>query len=105
MSIACLGMVLTHTTSMIRTKLTKLHISPISLHSASSVRIPNSVNNFRDMLPTIRSSPLRSPIIRKYTKPFNAFKRCGMYPYVSSAMPRGVSVAHIYVLKLPLHHL
>ena len=22
-----------------------------------------------------------------------------------SAMPRGVSVAHIYVLKLPLHHL
>ena len=83
MSIACLGMVLTHTTSMIRTKLTKLHISPISLHSASSVHIPNSVNNFRDMLPTIRLSPLRSPIIRKYTKPFNAFKRRGMYPYVS----------------------
>ena len=83
MSIACLGMVLTHTTSMIRTKLTKLHVSPISLHSASSVRIPNSVNNFRDMLPTIRLSPHGSPIIRKYTKPFNAFKRRGMYPNVS----------------------
>ena len=35
---------------MIRTKITKLHLSPISLHSASSVRIPSSVNNFRDML-------------------------------------------------------
>ena len=53
MLIACLGIVLTHTTLMIRTKITKLHLSPISLHSASSVRIPSSVNNFRDMLPTI----------------------------------------------------
>ena len=48
MLIACLGMVLTHTTLMIRTKITKLHLSPISLHSASSVRIPSSVNNFRE---------------------------------------------------------
>ena len=38
---------------MIRTKLTKLHISPISLHSASYVRIPSSVNNFGEMLLTI----------------------------------------------------
>ena len=82
-SIACLGMVLNHTTFMIRTKLTKLHLSTISLHLASSVRIPSSVNNFRDMLPTIRLSPLGSPIIRKYTKPFNAFKRRRMYPNVS----------------------
>ena len=65
--IACLGMVLTHTTLMIRTKLAKLHLSPIRLHSASSVRIPSSVNNFRNMLPNIRLSPLGSPIIRKYT--------------------------------------
>ena len=70
MLIACLVMVLTHTTVMIRMKLTKLHLSPISLYSASSVCIPSSVNNFRDMLPTIRLSPLGSPIIRKYTKPF-----------------------------------
>ena len=75
-------MVLTHTVIMIRTKITKLHLSPISLHSASSVRIPSSVNNFRDMHPTTRLSPLGSPIIRKYTKPFNAFKRRGMYPKV-----------------------
>ena len=81
--IACLEMVLTHTTLMIRTKITKLHLSPISLHMVSSVRIPSSVNNFRDMLPTIRLSPLGSPIIRKYTKPFNAFKRRRMYPNVS----------------------
>ena len=83
MSIACLGMVLTHTTLMIRTKLTKLHLSPISLHSASSVRIPSSVNNFQDMLSTIKLSPFGSPIIRKYTKPFNEFKRRRMYPHVS----------------------
>ena len=81
--LACLGMVLTHTTFMIRTKLTKLHLSPISLHSASSVHIPSSVNKFRDMLPNIRLSPLGSPIIRKYSKPFNAFKRRGIYPYIS----------------------
>ena len=74
------GMVLTHTTLMIRTKITKWNLSPISLHSASSVRIPCSVNNFWDMLPTIRLSPLGSPIITMYTKPF---KRRGMYPNAS----------------------
>ena len=47
--IACLGMILTHTTLMIRTKITKLHLSPIRLHLASSVRIPSSVNNFREI--------------------------------------------------------
>ena len=81
---------------MIRTKITKLHLSPISLHSASSVRIPSLVNNFRDMLPTIRLSPLGSPNIRKYTKPFNAFKRRGMYPYVSKCnAKRCVCCAHL----------
>ena len=66
-----------------RAPLAKLHISHIRLHSAYSVRIPSSVNNFRDMLPTIRLSPLGSTIIRKYTKQFNAFKRRGINPYVS----------------------
>ena len=95
-SIACLGMVLTHTTFMIRTKLTKLHLTPISLHSASSVRIPTSFNNFRDMLPTIRLPPLGSPIFRKYTKPFNAFKRRGMYPNVCRCnAKRCVSCTHL----------
>ena len=81
--IACLGMVLTNTTLMLRTKITKLHLSPISLYSASSVRIPSSVNNFLDMLPTIKLSPLGLPIIRKYIKPFNAFKRRGIYPNIT----------------------
>ena len=82
---------------MIRTKLTKLHLSPISLHSASSVHIPSSVNNFRDMLSTIRLSPFGSPIIRKYTKPFNAFKRCGMYPHVSKCdAKRCVCCTHLF---------
>ena len=31
---------------IIRRKITKLHLSPISLHSASSVRFPSSLNNF-----------------------------------------------------------
>ena len=53
MLIACLGMVLTYTTFMIRTNLAKLYNSPIGLHSAPSVHIPSSVNNYRDMLPII----------------------------------------------------
>ena len=65
---------------MTRTKLAKLHINPpIRLHLASSVRIPSSAN----MLPTVRLSPLGSPIIRDYTKLFNAFKRRGMYSNAS----------------------
>ena len=35
------------------------------------------------MLPTIKLSALGSPIIRKYTKPFNAFKIRVIYPNVS----------------------
>ena len=74
---------------MIRTIKTKLHLSPISLHSASSVRIPSSVNNFRDM--SILNHLMHS-------------KDAEYILMFLSAMPRGVSVAHIYVLKLPLHH-
>ena len=83
---------------MIRTKLAKLHISPIRLHSASSIRIPSSVNNFQNMIHTIRISPLGSPIIRKYTKPFNVFKRRGMYPNVSKCnAKRCVCCTHLYI--------
>ena len=94
--IACLGKVPIHTTFMIRTKLSKLHISPIGLHSVSYVRIPRSVDNFYNMLPTIRLSPLGSPIIRKYTKLFNAFKRRGMYHNVSKCnVKRCVCCIHL----------
>ena len=68
---------------MLRTKFAKLYISPIRLHSATSDCIHSSVNYCRKLFPTIRLSHPRSPIIRKYTKPFNALKGCGMYPYVS----------------------
>ena len=87
-----------------------ISISPIRLHSASSVQIPFSTRKFNTMLPSIkicplnilsassvnlhgitnsnvfhnnlriRPSPLKSPILRKYTNPF---KRCGMYPSIS----------------------
>ena len=90
---------------MIRTKSAKLHISPIRLHSASSVRIPSSVNNFRDMLPTIRLSPLGPTIIRKYTNNLMHSKDAECIHMFLSVMSRGVSAAHFCVLKLPLHHL
>ena len=86
-------------------KIIKLHLSPISLHSASSVRIPSSYNTFWDMLPTIRLSPLGSPIIRIILNHLMHSKDVECILMFLSAMPRGVSVAHNYVLKLPLHHL
>ena len=87
-----------------------ISISPLRLHSASSVQIPSSTRKFNTMIPSIkirplnilsassvnlhgitnsnvfhnnlriRLSPLKSPILRKYTNPF---KRCGMYPSIS----------------------
>ena len=85
-------------------------LTPLRLHSASSVRIPNSINNFRTLIPAVRLrplnllsassvnlhglantsifhnnirvmlSPLKSPVLRKYS---NRFKRPGMYPSIS----------------------
>ena len=87
-----------------------INLTPIRLHSVSSVRIPHSVNDFKSFLsfvrirPSnlyftskinlhglsnfnilrnnsfIRLSPTRSPIRQKYSNPF---KRPGMYPNVS----------------------
>ena len=87
-----------------------ISVSPLSLYSASSVQIPSSTRKFNTMLPSIkmrplnilsassvnlhgmtnsnvfhnnlriRLSPLKSPILRKYTNPF---KRCRMYPSTS----------------------
>ena len=105
MLIAYLGMVPTHTTSMIRTKVAKIYISTIRLHLSSSICIHSSVNTFWDMLSTIRIIPQGSPLIRKYTKQLYAFKDAECILMFLSTMPRGVSVAHIYVLKLLLHHL
>ena len=88
----------------------KITLTPLRLHSASSVRIPNSINNFRTLILTVRLrplnllsassvnlhglantsifhnnlrvmlSPLKSPVLRKYSNPF---KRPGMYPSIS----------------------
>ena len=103
--IACLGIVLTHTTFMIRTKLAKLYISPIRLHSASSVRIRSSVNNFQNMLPTVRLSPLGHLLSGSFLNHLMRSKNAECILMSLSAMPRGVSVAHINILILPLHHL
>ena len=88
----------------------KITLTPPRLHSASSVRIPNSINNFRTLIPALRLrplnllsassvnlhglantsifhnnlrvmlSPLKSPVLRKSSNPF---KRPGMYPSIS----------------------
>ena len=88
----------------------KITLTPLRLHSASSVRIPNSSNNFRTLILTVRLrplnllsvssvnlhglantnifhnnlqvmlSPLKSPVLRKYSNPF---KRPRMYPSIS----------------------
>ena len=87
-----------------------ISISPLMLHSASSVQIPSSTRNFNTVFPSIqirplnillassvnlhgitnsnifhnslriRLSPLKSPILQKYSNPF---KRCGIYPSIS----------------------
>ena len=87
-----------------------INLTPIRLNSMSSVRISYSVNDFKSFLPFvsirplnlystsrinlhglsnfnilrnnsfIRLSPIRSPILQKYSNPF---KRPGMYPNVS----------------------
>ena len=88
----------------------KITISPIRLHSASSLQIPRSAARFNSLLPTvnisplklhsvssinlygasnynivryhlrIRLSPIKSPILLKYKNPY---KRNSMYPNIS----------------------
>ena len=86
------------------------NLTPLRLHSACSVQIPNSINDFRTLIPAVRLrplnllsassvnhyglantnifhnnfrvilSPLKSPVVCKYSNPF---KRPGMYPNIS----------------------
>ena len=86
----------------------KITISPIRLHSASSLQIPRSTARFNSLLPTVnvsplklhsvssinlygassynifsnhlRLSPIKSPILLKYNNPY---KRNSMYPNIS----------------------
>ena len=88
----------------------KVTISPLRLHSASSVQIPHSTNRFKSLLPSVkvtplklhsassinlhgasnyntfrnrlnvRLSPVKSPILWKYKNPY---ERSGMYPSIS----------------------
>ena len=125
------GITTFHTTMTITNRL-KIILTPLRLRSVSSVRIPNSINNFRTLIPAVglrplnllsapsvnlhglantslfhsnlrvMLSPLKSPVLRKYSNPF---KRPGMYPIIRSAMPRGVTVVCIYVPILPSLHL
>ena len=103
------GITTLHTTMTITNRL-KITLIPLRLHSTSSVRIPNYINNFRTLIPVLRLrplnllsassvnlhglantsifhnnhrvmlSPLKSPVLRKYSNPF---KRPAMYPSIS----------------------
>ena len=88
----------------------RITLTPLRLHSASSVRIPNFFNNFRILIPAVRLRPLnllsassvnlrglantsifhnnlrvmlsqlKPTVLRKYSNPF---KTPGMYPSIS----------------------
>ena len=90
---------------MIRTKLTKLHISPISLHSASSVRILSSVHKFGICHLSFGYLLLGHLLSGSILNQLMLSKDAECNLMFLSAMPRCVSHANIYVLKLPLHHL
>ena len=68
-------------TRKFNTMLPSIKIRPLNILSASSVNLHGITNSnvFHNNL-RIRLSPLKSPILRKYTNPF---KRCGMYPSIS----------------------
>ena len=51
------GITTLHTTMTITNRL-KITLTPLRLHSASSVRIPYSINNFRTLIPALRLRPL-----------------------------------------------
>ena len=107
-------------------------LSPLRLHSASSVRIPYSINNFRTMLRSIlvrpinlfsaafvnfcgagntnmiknnlriRLSPLKSPILR--TIPIRLKEVVCILVFLS-AMLRGAGAVLINALRLPFLYL
>ena len=99
-------------------------MGPLRFHSASSIRIPNYINNFRTLIPAVRLrplnllsasfvnlhglantsvfhnnlrvllSPLKSPVLRKYS---NSFKRPGMYPSISKCNAKRCNCCmHLY---------
>ena len=87
----------------------RITLTPLRSHSASSLRIPNSINNFRTLIPAVRLRPLnlllassvslhgsantsifyndlqvmlsllKSSVLCKYSNPF---KRPGIYPSI-----------------------
>ena len=117
-------------TNMTITNRIKITLTPLRLHSASSVRIPNSINNFRTLIPAVRSrplnllsvssvnlyglantsifhnnlrvmlSPLKSPVLRKYSNPF---KKPGMYPSISKCNAREVSLLYAFMNQFYRH--
>ena len=125
------GITTFHTTMTITNRL-RIALSPFRLHSASSVRNPNSINNFRTLIPAVRSRPLT--LLSASCVNFHGLANTSIFHnnlwvmlsplnhqlYVStlihskdlecilvfrSAMPRDVTVVCIYVPILPSLHL
>ena len=70
-----------HSTNRFKSLLPSVKVTPLKLHSASSICLHGASNNniFHNHL-RIRLSPMTSPILRKYKNPY---KRSGMYPSIS----------------------
>ena len=106
----------------------KITISPIKLHSTSSLQIPRSTARFNSLLPTVnvsylnfhsvssihlygasnynifsnhlrnRLSPIKSPILLKYKNPY---KRNSIYPNISKCNAKNCTCCnHLFVSQL-----
>ena len=72
-----------------------LYVSPLKLHSATIIYLHGVSGSalFRNHL-KVRFSPLKSSVLRNF---WSKYRRCVVHPLFLSAMPRGVTVANIYV--------
>ena len=111
---------------MNKTTTLRISLSPLRLHSASSIPIPQSTNRYNSMLSTVyvsplklysatkinlhrisgstlfrnhlkvRISPLKSPVFRNSR---SKYRKSVIYPSFRIAMPKGVAAVNIYVLN------
>ena len=58
MSVALLLAVSTRNSQLLLSQKIGITLTPFRWHAASTVRIPDSTNNFQKLLPTVRVSPL-----------------------------------------------
>ena len=125
---ASFGSINTILPTMTITRRLGITLTSLRLHAASTVRIPHSTNNFQNLLPTVRVTPLNlfsaSTVNLHGASNSNMFRLGYLHSnhqfYVNilirsrdlectlvflSAMPRSATVAIIYALRLLSFHL